>query len=186
MHPKSEARTLQLGRIPVLERGSGWTLDRLLANPDVVAQHFPADRYGPSEFSFHEDEFRRDPPGEVGCYGSDGTQARCPEVAFHVLRSYRTLLEVLGLYVDHHGWVYPLQRRGDRAKLEAAGADFLLPRVLRCLSLLELRGYSSGRSADRYGYSYAAGLATRLVELLHFRDDRCVLAAECFAVLRMA
>lgn len=170
----------------MLERDAGWTLELLLAKPEVVPRHFPADRHGPPGFSFPEAEFRIRPPGPVGLYGSDGTQARCPDVAFNVLCSYRTLLETLALCVDHHGWVHSRPRQAVLMKLEAASVDFVLPRVLRSLSLLELRGHSSGGPPDRYGYSYAAGLATTLIRLLGLRDERCALGSECLAALRRA
>lgn len=175
------ARVLDLSEIAVLDREAGWTFERLLAEPDVVLRHFPADRHGPPSLCVAEEEFRRHPVGVVGYLDGD-TQARFPEMAFNVLRSYRVLLSTLGMTVDHHGWLFSHRAEGSFPELTVARLEPLMPRVLRCLWLLELRGYSNSGYRDGHGYNYARSLADKLVDVLKLSGRRGVLANECAAI----
>lgn len=177
-----EVCALDASRIPVLERDAGWTLELLLASPDIVPRHFPADRHGPPGLRVDATEFRRHPRGAVG-YLDDNTRSWCPQVASKVLESYRTLLWMSGLTVDHHGWLYSDRAKGDWPCRSVARLRPVMPRVVRCLSLLELRGYSASGYRDAHHYGYAAGLAAKLIELLDLRDDGSPLSTECKAVL---
>lgn len=176
-HPE---RTLSEVLVPTADRDTGWTLEMLLARPNIIPKHFPADRYGPATLSFDLAEFKRHAIGTVG-YLDGATSARHPDVAFNVLRSYRVLLPLLGLTVDHHGWLYA----GDPVVPNPTLSTYerLMPRVLRCLQLLELRGYSASGYQDGHSYSYAAGLASKLIDLLDLRDDGTVLSTECYSAL---
>lgn len=176
------ALALDPSQVPVLDRRAEWTLDRLLADPAIVPRHFPADRHGPPSLCIAAEEFCRGPAGVVGYLDGD-TRARCPEVAINVLGSYRVVLSTLGMAVDHHGWLYSDRAKGGFPELTVAHLEPLMPRVLRCLCLLELRGYSRSGYQDGHGYSYARALAAKLVDLLPLAADKGVLAAECSTIL---
>ncbi len=176
------SRVLDLSRIPVLDREAGWTLEGLVADSETVPRHFPADRYGPPSLCVAAGEFKRHAAGVVG-YVEGDTTALCPEAAFNVLRSYRILLSTLGMTVDHHGWVFLHRAHGRFPELTVARLEPLMPRVLRCLWLLELRGYSKSGYRDRTGYSYAHSLAEKLVSVLGITGNEGVLARECIDIL---
>ena len=179
-HAQPAHRALGPDLVPILDIDHALTLPHLLAHPDLIPTHFPADRHGPPHLSFDEQEFARHPAGTVSEY--DGaTSARCPEVAFNVLRSYHVLLPAIGLMVDHHGWLFANRTERCPGPPARSSLERVMPRVLRCLSLLQLQGYSS--SGYRCEYSYAASLATKLTEVLALRQTRSDLAAECSAIL---
>lgn len=150
------------------------SLDELLAEPEQLAWYFPADRYEPSGATseFEAGAFKRLPVSRLypELHGLNDTSSRVPEVAAKLLPLYDHVLGELGLSSDHHGWVFiqSLSKTRDWLLERDARHEQLICRLLRCLALLALTGFSRSDFKDSDGFSYALGLYRRLEELKQF------------------
>jgi hypothetical protein len=147
------------------------SLDELLAQPELLAWYFPADRYEPSGATseFEATAFKRLPVSRLypHLHGFNDTASSVPEVAAKLLPLYDHVLGELGLSADHHGWVFiqSMAKTRDWLLQRDARHEQLVCRVLRCLALLALTGFSRSDYKDLDGFSYAVGLYRKLEEL---------------------
>lgn len=150
------------------------SLVQLLSQPELPAWYFPADRYEPSgatsEFTAADFSSHRVAKFYPELDGLNDTASRLPDVAAKLLRLYEHVLSELGLSSDHHGWVFvqSMSKTRDWLLERDARHEQLICRLLRCLALFALTGFSRSDFKDADGFSYALGLYRRLEELKQF------------------